>query len=360
MKKFPLILFSFCLISLTVWGQKRPLDHSVYDNWKNIGGFSMTDDARYTLFYISAQEGDGSMVIHNLKTNEQNKIPRGTSYKLSKDGKFAAFTIKPKFEESKSARLKKVKADKMPKDTLGIYNLNTKELKKFPYLKGFKAGREGGLSLAFQTTPPADTSKTKKAPKKEKDEGADLMVYNYSSGVVDTIKYVAEYDYSRGGDTLFFVRKPNSKDSLYRPGLYSYLPANKSLNPIIEINPKQSVKLPVVSEDNNALAFYAKLDTTKAGAKSISILIYRDGFEKAKVTVDNNTKGLPEKWVVSENRSLQFNKSANRLFFGISQVMPEKDTTIAESEVAKLDLWHYAEPYIQPYQLLNLQRMLKK
>jgi len=40
--------------------------------------------------------------------------------------------------------------------------------------------------------------------------------------------------------------------------------------------------------------------------------------------------------------------------------MPERDTTIADSEVAKLDLWHYAEPYVQPYQLLNVQRMLKK
>lgn len=360
MKKFQFILFSLLLTSLVSWGQKRPLDHSVYDNWKNIGGFSMTDDARFTLFYISAQEGDGSMVVHNLKTNEQSVIPRGTAYKLSKDGKFAAVTIKPKFEESKSARLKKVKPDQMPKDTLGIYNLNSKELKKFPYLKGFKTGREGGLSLAFQTTPPADTSKTKKAPKKEKDEGSDLMVYQYASGALDTLKYVAEYDYSRGGDTLFFVRKPNSKDSLYKPGLYLYLPATKALSAVYEINHKQSVKLPVVSENNRALAFYAKLDTTKAGAKDVSILIFRDGYDRAKVAVDNTTKGLPEKMVVSENRSLQFDKSAGRLFFGISKVMPEKDTTIVESEVAKLDLWHYSEPYIQPYQLLNVQRELKK
>ena len=360
MKKLSLLLIVLLALPFCVFGQKKPLDHSVYDNWKNVGGFDMTDDARYTLFYINAQEGDGCIVVHNLATNEQNTIPRGTSYKVTSDGKFAAFTIKPKFEESKTARLKKVKADKMPKDTLGIYNLYTKELKKFPYLKGFKVGREGKISLAFQTTPPADTSKSKKAPKKDKDEGSDLMVYQFATGTIDTLKYVSEYDYSKGGDSLFIVTKPNSKDSLFKAGLYIYIPKTKSLRSIYEIDLKQTVKLPLVSEDSKSLAFYARLDTAKARNKDVSILLFREGFDKAKVVLDKNSKGLPNNWKISENRSLQFNKAANRLFFGISPVMPEKDTTIADSEVAKLDIWHYAEPYIQPYQLLNAQREIKK
>jgi len=360
MKKLSLLLIVLLALPFCVFGQKKPLDHSVYDNWKNVGGFDMTDDARYTLFYINAQEGDGCIVVHNLATNEQNTIPRGTSYKVTSDGKFAAFTIKPKFEESKTARLKKVKADKMPKDTLGIYNLYTKELKKYPYLKGFKAGKEGKISLAFQTTPPADTSKSKKAPKKDKDEGSDLMVYQFATGTIDTLKYVSEYDYSKGGDSLFIVTKPNSKDSLFKAGLYIYIPKTKSLRSLYEIDLKQTVKLPIVSSDSKSLAFYAKLDTAKARNKDVSILFFREGFDKAKVVLDKNSKGLPQNWKISENRSLQFDEPANRLFFGISPVMPEKDTTIVDSEVAKLDIWHYAEPYIQPYQLLNAQREIKK
>ena len=347
-------------VSLCAFGQKKPLDHSVYDGWKNIGGFGMTEDARFTLFYINAQEGDGCIVAHNLKTGEQNTISRGASYKLTFDGKYAACKIKPKFEESKTAMLKKVKADKMPKDTLGIYNLYTKELKKYPYLKDFKMGKEGKFSLAFQTTPPADTSKSKKTPKKDKDEGSDLIVYQFASGFIDTLKYVTDYDYSKGGDSLFFVRRPNSKDSLYKAGLYIYIPKTKSLKSIYDIDLKQTVKLPLISDDSKCLAFYARLDTAKAKSKNVSILFFKEGFEKAKVVLDNNSKGLPKNWQISENRSLQFDKKAGRLFFGISPVRPEKDTTIVESEVAKLDIWHYAEPYIQPYQLMNAQRELKK
>jgi len=345
--------------SVCAFGQKKPLDHSVYDGWKNIGGLSMTEDAKFTLFYINPQEGDGCIVAHNLKTGEQNTIPRGTMFKLTFDGKFAAFNIKPKFEESKTARLKKFKPDKVPKDTLGVYNLYTKELKKYPYLRAFKMGKDAKEFLAFQTTPPADTSKSKKAPKKDKDEGTDLMVYQFSTGAIDTLKYVSDFNFSQGGDSLFFVRRPNSKDSILKAGLYLYIPKTKALTTIFNNDLKQNVKLPEVSKDNKNLVFYAKLDTA-AKSKKVSILYYKEGFETAKVVVDNSTKGLPDNWQVSENRSLQFNKDGNRLFFGIAPIMREKDTTIVESEVAKLDIWHYSEPYIQPYQLLNLQRELKK
>ncbi len=345
---------------MCIWS-KKPLDHSVYDNWKNVGGFNMTEDAKFTMFYINAQEGDGCIVVHNIASGEQNTIPRGTSYKLTNNGKYAAFTIKPTFEEVKTAKHKKLKADKMPKDTLGIYYLQTKELKKIPYLKKLNIGKDANDFFAFQTTPPADTSKTaKKAPKKDKDEGSDLMVYQFSTGNIDTLKYISDYDFSDGGDSLFIVRRPNSKDSLYEAGLYLYIPKTKSLKSLYKTDLKQIVKLPIISKDNKNFAFYANLDTTKGNTKKVSILHFRDGYQTAKVVIDDASKGVPDGWKISEFRSLQFNKDGNRLFFGISKIMAEKDTTIIESEVAKLDIWHYKEPFVQPYQLLNAPRELKK
>ena len=53
---------------------------------------------------------------------------------------------------------------------------------------------------------------------------------------------------------------------------------------------KQKVKLPVVSEDNRHLVFYANLDTTKQGKDHISILYYTDGMPQAAVLLDNNWK----------------------------------------------------------------------
>lgn len=340
--------------------QKKPLDHSVYDGWKSVGAFTMSDDGRYTIFLVNPQEGDNYMVSLNLTNLTKDSIARVNAPKMTSDGKYVVATIKPLFQQTREARIKKAKPDQMPKDTLGIYNLYTKELKKIPHLKGFKMGKYAKDHFAFQTTPPADTSKNKKPVKKDKDEGSDLMVYQISTGRVDTLKYVSDYDFSTGGDTLFFVTRPNSKDSIFTPSLNMYTVNDRKTKSIYKYDLKQTVRLPIVSEDNKNFAFYAKLDTTKNKDKIISILHYKDGYPEAKIVVDNNLKGLPENHRISENRAIQFNKEGSRLFFGIAPIMPEKDTTIIESEVAKLDIWHYQEPYVQPFQLINANRELRK
>ncbi len=356
-----IITISLVLFSIAAYGQKKPLDHYVYDNWKSIGNIQITEDGKFALYQVNAQEGDGYIVSLNLANLEKRTIERGGTSRITPDGKFAAFSIKPLFQQTKEARIKKSKPDQMPKDTLAVYNFLTKDLKTFPYLKGYKMGRWGNKYLAFQATPPADTAKSKKPVKKDKDEGTELFVYHLSSGNIDTLKYVAEYDFSRGGDTLFYVSRPNSKDSLHKPGLFMYSPEKKAAKALLLTDLKQSVKLPEVSEDNARIIFYAKLDTTKKNKdKSISVMEYKSGMESARVVIDNSFTSLPKGMLISENRELAFSKDGGRLFFGIAPVRPEKDTTNKEPEVARLDIWHYEEPYIQPMQLKNLQRELKK
>lgn len=248
----------------------------------------------------------------------------------------------------------------MPKDTLGIYNTATGKLEKIPYLKSVKIGTLGKTHIAFQSDMPADTTGGKKPPKKEKEQGENLMVYRLSDGTIDTLPAVSEYNFSTGGDTLFFIRRPSSKDSLLEAGLFMYTPKNKQLTSLYKFDLKQKVKLPVVSEDNRHLVFYANLDTTKQGKDHISILYYTDGMPQAAVLLDNNLEDLQENWRISENRALIFSKSGHRLFFGIAPVLPEKDTTLPASEKAQLDIWHYKDPYVQPQQLINLNRDLKK
>ena len=111
--------------------QKKPLDHSVYDAWKNVGAFSMSNDGKYASYLVQEQEGDRYAEVLNLKTLERNTVERTVQPKLTPDGRFLVATIKPFFSETKEAKRKKLKPDQMPKDTLGIYNCYTKELTRF-------------------------------------------------------------------------------------------------------------------------------------------------------------------------------------------------------------------------------------
>ena len=67
MKKI-LLSAIFMALTITSFGQKKPLDHSVYDNWKSVNGFSMAEDGKFTMFSVNAQEGDGYLVINNILT----------------------------------------------------------------------------------------------------------------------------------------------------------------------------------------------------------------------------------------------------------------------------------------------------
>lgn len=352
-------VFPFLGIKPT-FGQKKPLNHSVYDTWKSVGTFSMSEDGMYTSYMVREQEGDGYIEILNNKTLKRNNIDRGTQPKLTPNGHFLVTNIKPFFQETKEARLKKVKADKMPKDTLGVFHTSTGELVKIPNLKSFKIGNKANDFIAFMSNAVADTTGGKKPAKKDKDEGENLMVYHLKSGKSDTLEAVTEYQFTTTGDTLFFIRRPNKKDSILTAGLYMYFPKTRQLTSIFKSDLSQKIHLPTLSEDNKQLVFYARLDSTKSGKENISILHYRTGDHQAKVLIDNDLPGLDSGYRISINRALNFSKSGTRLFFGIAEKPLEKDSTIVDSEVAKLDIWHYQEPLIQTVQLKGIGREEKR
>jgi dipeptidyl aminopeptidase/acylaminoacyl peptidase len=362
-KTSALLLFAF--IALTAFAQKKPLDHSVYDSWKSLGTPNISKNGNFLFYYIQPQEGDNTLVLSNLLTGENTSFERGSSARLSENNELLTYTIKPFFSQTKQAKLKKKRPDDMPKDSLGIYLVKSRSVKKIPYLKGFRSN-EGSLFIAYQTTPPADTAKPKKdappakpAIKKEKDEGSNLFVYKIASGTSDTIKYVTDYSFDKSGEKLYYVRKANSRDSVYKNGLYVYYPATGKNVAILEINAKQSVKLPDINDSCGKAAFFANLDTTKAGKKNVSVFVMEKGSDVAAEVLNNKSANLSDKWRISDNM-LIFSKDGKRLFFGMAPILPEKDTTIDVSEKAKLDIWNYKQPFIQPYQLLNLQRDLRK
>ena len=344
-----LILY-VCTVSSLV-AQKKPLDHSVYDTWKRISTSTMSKDGKFNLYVVSAPLGDGYLVQHNLLTGASSTIDRGKAPSLTFDGKYAVCRISPYYEETDKARIAKKKADEMPKDTLCIWTLGQSNLTKYPFLSSLKMAEEGSLAIAFQTNPPADTSQKTKAPKRESGEGTDLMLYYFSTGKVDTIQHVTAYRFLKNGTQLFMVRKLNSKDkSDIQDGLYLYDLVSKSEQPLLVGARKSRFNLPSSDKNEQYFAFYANTDTIKASQKLNNIYFFTKGDTQATLMVDATIKGLPKDWIISRG-NLTINKEGTRLFFYISPKPLEKDTTLIDSETAKLDVWHYFDDYVQPMQL---------
>ncbi|MBE6282092.1 MAG: S9 family peptidase [Bacteroides sp.] len=350
----------WCGTNVKAQEQKPALDHSVYKIWQNVGGFQLTDDGKYASYLTNVGEGDGSVSVVNLKTSETTTVNRGSRAKFSGNGKYMYFTIRPFFEQTKEAKQKKLRGDKAPKDTLGILNLKTKEIVKFPALKRVESPREMGDFIAFNievdkqeaaTDSVADKKKKKAKSKKE----ILTLVYDFKKGeVTDTLRHIDVMAFDKYGKQLFCIAVDSTKQ------LFVYNPATRSSKMILEAHKKADMQRPVISDDGNRIAFYANTDSTKKFDENVEIYTCRMNVDEPKPVkvITNEVPGLPQGMLVSKNRAINFSKKGDKLFFGITYPIAKKDTTIKE-EQAQLDVWHYQAPYIAT-QDLHMKSMLQK
>lgn len=366
MKKLNL-LTTLLLISITLLAQKKPLDHSVYDSWKAVAGVTIPQNGDILIYSVNAQEGDNLLNIKNLRTNFTIVVPRGANAKLNKEGSKVVATIKPLFEQTRQAKIKKTKKDDMPKDTLAIIDLKTGQIDKYANCKSVKTPYKPSNYAAFElisdkTKEPKDTAKTadKKADKKPVvKEIKKVFIINLTNNQIDTLLNVTSYSFNETGSLLAYTTKPEKGDSTTVTGLFLFNPATKE-NTTILSGPKDSkFKLPEFSK-SNLIAFYANTDTTKEAKKDINIYLYNIDSKALNVAASNKMQGLQQGWIVNENGSIYFSEDGNRLFFGTSPKPLEKDTTLVEFEQPKLDIWSWDADFNQPMQLLSKERDLKR
>ena len=368
MKKIILIV-TLLLTTSFAFSQKKALDHSVYDSWKNVVAPSITQNGNILIYYSNPQQGDGELIVKNLRRDATIAIPRGSRAMLNKENNKLIATIKPFYEQTRSAKIKKLSKDKMPKDTLVIIDLNSSELTKHANLVSVKGSKGLSNYFAFELSASKDETKKKEAAKDEKNSSGakkekkedikKLLILNTLNNSIDTLKNFDSYSFNEDGSILAYTTKPAKGDSLTTPGLYLYNTANRIATKVLQ-GPKESkFRLPVFSK-GDLMAFYANTDTTKDGKKNINVYLYNITTKKLDIAASNESAGVPKEWIISENGNLHFSEDSKRLFLGTSPKPLEKDTTLVDFEQPTLDIWSWNADYNQPQQLLSRARDLKR
>ncbi|HSC55346.1 MAG TPA: prolyl oligopeptidase family serine peptidase [Phnomibacter sp.] len=399
MKKYKLLALA-ALLSGAAVAQKKPLDHSVYDGWESIQERVLSNDGRFTVFTVNPQEGDGKLVLMRTDKSWSLEVPRGYGVSLSADSRYAVFSIKPTFKETRDAKIKKKRPDDMPKDSLGIVELGKSNVVKTPRLKAFKMPVLAGGWVAYHLEKPLpDTTKKpaaapknaqadslrkvvdsltallQKFPEKvqqkyldgvDADEpagaagaaantGSELVWLELATGQKKTYKNVTDFAVDRNGNRLAIETAKAGRDSLAK----AYVLAVDTRSGKVDTVQAgfSDVKNLVLDETGAQLAFIAERDSSsKAVQKFFKLWYWKQGADSAKLVADGKTPGKTIDWAVSEFGTISFSKSGKRLFFGVAPVMPPKDTTVPEFEKVQVDIWHYKDDYLQPYQLRNVTR----
>lgn len=374
MKKTVAFFVSVAVLALPIQAQKKMLDHSVYDGWQSVSRANITPSGSVMAYEVNPQEGDGQLIIRVLSTGKVITVERGTNAVLSEDGKWAYCLVKPLFKQTYDAKKKGKKGKDLPKDSVAYINLTTGEIGKLPNAEGFKTGRKLMPYVAYQTDikekKDAKAKDSNEPPKKDavdapddggKDGGKDmaksLVIVNPSTGKADTVKHVSAFLFNESGNTLAIVTKKEKKDSLSKSAVILRFLDKNSQETIAE--GLEFYGSPAFSKTGDKLVFLASTDSVKTGNRHCSVQLYADGQLK-ELLPQGFCKGLPNDWTINENAAPHFSTNGNRLWLGVAPFLHEKDTTVADFEKARLDVWHYADFDLQPTQKLNQKRDQKK
>ena len=357
-------LFLFLLLFTSIcYAQKKPLDHSVYDTWENVGTKHLSNNGQWGAYNILLQEGDGKLFFYSFSSNTKKEIPRAEQVKFTYDAKYAAFLIKPLYKDVRLAKIKKKKPEELHKDTLGILNLTTLAVTKIPQVKNYQLPELGGNIIAYQLDKPTDTSKKSTTPspadvKKAPAEGTELVFKNLTTGVERRFKSVTEYALSKDGKLLALTSTGSKTDKTVPAGVFLFNVEKGTMKTLV--NKKGTFKSFLFDEENENLVFLGETGPEKAEIKDYNIYYNTITLDTAQVLVERDFPGMPANWGVSSDGKLTFSKNGDRLFFGIAPVKKAKDTTLVDFEHAKLDIWGYKDDYLQPMQLKNADKEAKK
>lgn len=399
----------WCFISIA---QKKPLDHSVYDSWQNIGERWISNDGKYVVYAVNPQEGDGVLVIQGSDNGYKKEIPRGYNALISDDSRYVVFKIRPFFKETREAKIKKKKPDEMPKDSLGLVMLGQDSVIKIAKIKSYKTPEKAAgwvayhleKSLPVASKPKvqpdsltqinnlgrmadslmrmADSLRNKAAeakkngltvltPKKDNkpaspkpaedpvEEGTELVLRNMMNNEEQKFKLVNEYYFAKKANALVIETSKKNGDTLSKAlVLWMNLQTGKVDTVMKGFNDAKNY---AIDEEGTQLAFIAERDSvSKALVKFHKLWHYKPGMDSAQLRADRNTSGITKGMMISPDYANNFSKDGKRLLIGLAPIRPPKDTTLADFETARLDVWHYNDDNLQPQQLVQLQNELKR
>ncbi len=345
----PICLTISILLSTTLaFSQKKPLDHSVYDGWKSLQGTAISNDGKVVAALIAPQEGDTVLFIHQIESKEKKaSLHRVTRFTLSTDGQWTVGLVKAPLAERRQARIDKKKKEELPKDSLLIVDNRTFAVHKIPDITSYKTAREMSRHVAYSLTLPKDTTQ------KESKERKAVILRDLASQHEDTLYNVKEHIFNRWGNAFAAIIQPGEKDSTDVRRVEFFDLVNNTRKTIS--SDQKEYKSLAFDEPGSQLIYLATGDTSKVEQKEYDLRYYSVGSDTARVLADRSALASPGGWIFNEYASPSFSKNGERILIGAAPKQPPKDTTIVDFEMAKLDIWHWRDPLIQPQQLKELR-----
>ncbi|WP_273274795.1 alpha/beta hydrolase family protein [Maribacter polysiphoniae] len=362
---FPLFLL---LISISVFAQKKALDHSDYALWNTIKGATFAPDGGHVLYSLEKGEKDNFLKVKNSQGKTVFEHERSSKGMFTYDSDYVLFTIKAWKDSVIAMKSRKVKKKDLPKDSLGILNLKTNSVTKIGNVKSYKLPEEWSGYVAYQLeeitkkkekdddgeeekdSVPEEKEKKKKLKKVGKKTGYHVVLRNLETKKEDTLKFVTHFTFAKKGK--WFAYTSTGADKEADAGAYViHLENGEKTN--IHSAKKAKYNQLQFSESGKQLGFVVDTDTTKIQVRPNALYLWTEGKAMAGKLVDSES--APKGYLVSSDGEVSFSKDESKLFFGLRKPPIVKDTTLTDEEIVNVEVWTYDEPQLYTVQELQLK-----
>lgn len=354
-----------CVAVAGAQADKKPIDATAFESWRQVSVPQLSPNGDWATYELKPARGDGAIILYNVEAGRSDTVHRGTGAQLfGPDGGWVAVTIKPTFEQQRQAKIKKLKEDKAPQDSVEIFPLGRRSAGvRVPLARNLAVAERGNVVAYLRSVMPVKDTTT---AKNDKDSTAAaskafakasakpkkfnrLVLWDVVRGDSVIIDSVKSYKLSRGGESMIYEL---DGDSLCGVGVY----ANGRRTDLFRSKTGKVAALALDTRGSRG-AYVATTDTVDHARYR---LYYFDTKNPSVREVAHG--GAANGYVVSPYGALEFSDEysgdGHRLEFGMAPPLREipKDT-LPSDEKFSLDLWSWSDTLLMTQQLASVKRI---
>ena len=376
-KSLSLLFVIFCVAGASA--QKRAIVAKDFDSWKSISGQALSRDGRYLAYGLFPQEGDGEVVVRDLKSGQEyrenaGQLPPPAIEDPTADAPAPPRTIKLSFSrDSKTlvylafAKQSAVEAAKKDKKTpaheeLVIVDLASGKAARVADVKSFQIADKGDGFVAYQKygpvaapaagAPAADDAEDGQARASGRgagaaaDFGSVMMLRKLADGTEREFADVLEYQLTKDAKSLAYSVASAKAEA---DGVFTVETSGGDARALV--TGKGKYQHLAWDEKESQLAFIgnptAGGDEKKAPYK---LFLWKSGDAKTAEVVSSDSSGFRKGFVINDHAAVSFSKDGGKLFFGAAPPPPPAHAKEIDEDKPSFDEWNYKDDYNPPAQ----------
>jgi dipeptidyl aminopeptidase/acylaminoacyl peptidase len=319
--------------------------------WKRVNGTALSADGKWITYIYAPNDGEDTLFVKSLDSDRIYSVPGGSGAAISDDSRHVGYFITP----PRAGGGGRGGRGGAPGGRGGAVPFAgpARRFELLDLASGAKFDVPDAATFKFAKGSRFVAVRTNKANASAKQDGADLVLRDLTSGITQNIGNVNLYDFDDAGRTLAYT-----VDAAERVGNGVY---------VIDLATAQSKVLNSASLDFDQLTWGDKnegLAVLRGDKKKENLqrdnvlLVWKDVTEEEPRAIEydpSKDAGFPKDMVLSELGALRWARDGSKLFVGLKDQSPDPAAAPASAEPrANVDVWHWNDAEVQSVQIIRL------